>query len=219
MIEAEREKSEKLLLNILPKDTADELKEKNSVAPKFYETVTVMFSDFKGFTLLAEQMTADELVTELDFIFRKFDKIISRYPIEKIKTIGDSYMCAGGLPNVNSSNPVDMVKASLEINQFMQDLKAERINAGKKYFDIRIGLRTGSVVAGVVGDKKFAFDIWGDTVNIASRMESSGEPGKVNISGVTYAYIKDFFSCTYRGMIPAKNKGEIDMYFVDSLKN
>jgi adenylate cyclase len=218
IIEKEREKSEKLLLNILPKDTAEELKEKNSVAPKFYETVTVMFSDFKGFTMLAEQMTADDLVSELNYIFRKFDEIISRYPIEKIKTIGDSYMCAGGLPHANSTNPVDMVKVSLEINRFMQDMKAERIKSGKKYFEIRIGLHTGSVVAGVVGDKKFAYDIWGDTVNIASRMESSGEAGKVNISGTTYGYIKEYFSCTYRGKIPAKNKGEIDMYFVDSEK-
>jgi class 3 adenylate cyclase len=185
LIEIEREKSEKLLLNILPKETADELKRNNAVTPKRFEQVTVMFTDFKGFTTIAEKMSAEELVSELDFIFKKFDEIISRYPIEKIKTIGDAYMCAGGLPVANTTNPMDVVMAALEICEWMKN-RGEKIEDRREKFEVRIGIHTGSVIAGVVGDKKFAYDIWGDTVNTASRMESSGEAGKVNISGETY---------------------------------
>lgn len=204
----ERRKSEKLLLNILPAETARELKANGKATAKHYEQVTVMFTDFKGFTTIVEKLSAEELVNELDFLFRKFDEIISKYPIEKIKTIGDAYMCAGGLPTANSTNAKDIVNAALEIQEWM-------ISQNGKW-NLRIGIHTGAVTAGVVGDKKFAYDIWGDAVNTASRMESSGEAGKINISASTYEYIKSDFECEYRGKIPAKNKGEIGMYFVAS---
>ncbi len=214
-IDFERKRSDKLLLNILPEEIAEELKEKGSATAKQYETVSVLFTDFKGFTMVAEKLTPEELVKELDICFLAFDKIIDKHGLEKIKTIGDAYMCAGGIPVENTTNPVDIVKAGLEIKKFMENLKAEREAKGEDFWDLRIGIHTGSVVAGVVGKNKFAYDIWGDAVNTASRMESSGIPGKVNISGTTYSLVKDKFKCTYRGKVKAKNKGEIDMYLVE----
>jgi len=215
-IEYERERSDKLLLNILPEETAEELKEKGSATPKHYDQVSVLFTDFKGFTNIAEKLTPKELVAELNNCFLEFDKIIDKHKLEKIKTIGDAYMCAGGIPVENTTNPIDIVKAGLEIKDYMENLKKERETAGEDFWELRIGIHTGPVVAGVVGKNKFAYDIWGDAVNTASRMESSGVPGKVNISGETYEIIKDQFKCTYRGKIKAKNKGEVDMYIVES---
>jgi adenylate cyclase len=218
IIENEKERSEKLLLNILPLETAEELKEKGSATPKQYEMVSVLFTDFKGFTNIAEKLTPQELVAELNRCFFEFDKIIDKHNLEKIKTIGDAYMCAGGIPVANTSNPVEIVRAGLEIKQFMDDLKQKREAAGQDYWELRIGIHTGPVVAGVVGKNKFAYDIWGDAVNTASRMESSGIPGKVNISGTTYDLVRDHFECSHRGKIQAKNKGEIDMYIVEKEK-
>ncbi len=215
IIEAEKEKSDKLLLNILPFETAEELKEKGSATPKQYEMVSVLFTDFKGFTTIAEKLTPELLVEELNHCFLEFDFIIDKYNLEKIKTIGDSYMCAGGIPVINSSNPVDAVRAGLEIQAYMERLKEERLAKGQDCWELRVGIHTGKVIAGVVGKNKFAYDIWGDTVNVASRMESSGAPGRVNISGATYELVKDQFNCVHRGKVQAKNKGEIDMYFVD----
>jgi class 3 adenylate cyclase/tetratricopeptide (TPR) repeat protein len=214
LIKIEREKSEKLLLNILPEETAAELKEKGYASPRQYELVTVLFTDFVGFTMVAEKMTPQEIVRELDYCFMEFDRIIDRHNLEKIKTIGDSYMCAGGIPVANDSNPFDVVEAALEIRDFMDKTRKAREDSGEAYWQLRIGVHTGPVVAGVVGKNKFAYDIWGDAVNTASRMESSGEAGKVNISGRTYEIIKEHFDCSYRGKIKAKNKGEVDMYFV-----
>ncbi|MFI5135602.1 MAG: adenylate/guanylate cyclase domain-containing protein, partial [Chitinophagales bacterium] len=210
-----RKRSDELLLNILPEETAEELKATGSAEAKSFDEVTVMFTDFKNFTQASEKMNAKELVSEINLLFSEFDKIISKHNIEKIKTIGDSYMCAGGLPVANKTNATDVVDAALEIQHFMNQLKELREKENKHSFEIRIGIHTGSVVAGIVGIKKFAYDIWGDTVNIASRMESSGEAGKVNISGTTYELVKDKFICIQRGKIQAKNKGEIDMYFVE----
>jgi len=215
IIANEKERSEKLLLNILPFETAEELKIKGSATPKHYDMVSVLFTDFKGFTKIAEKLTPQELVEELNQCFVAFDRIIDKYKLEKIKTIGDAYMCAGGIPAANKTNPIDIVKAGLEIRQFMDDLKKEREAIGKDYWELRIGIHTGPVIAGVVGKNKFAYDIWGDAVNTASRMESSGIPGQVNISGTTYDYIHEHFHCTHRGKVQAKNKGEIDMYIVD----
>ena len=215
-IDYERKRSDKLLLNILPEETAEELKEKGSATPKHYDLVSVLFTDFKGFTNIAEKLTPQELVKELDNCFLAFDKIIDKHNLEKIKTIGDAYMCAGGIPVANTTNPFDVVEAGLEIKEYMDNLKEERESMGKDFWELRIGIHTGPVVAGVVGKNKFAYDIWGDAVNTASRMESSGIPGKVNISGDTYEIVKDRFKCTYRGKIKAKNKGEIDMYIVES---
>lgn len=217
VVETEKRRSDELLLNILPAEVAEELKEKGRTEAKLFEQVTVMFTDFKDFTQTAEKLSPRELVAEIDATFSAFDHIISKYNIEKIKTIGDSYMCVGGLPVANKTNAADVVTAALEIQRFMEQQAEERRKEGKDAFDIRIGVHTGPVVAGIVGVKKFAYDVWGDTVNIASRMESSGEAGRVNISGETYERVKDVFRCSYRGKIKAKNKGEIDMYFVESL--
>ncbi|MBC8047050.1 MAG: tetratricopeptide repeat protein [Fimbriimonadaceae bacterium] len=213
-----RKRSDELLLNILPQEVAEELKQKGSAEAKQFDEVTVMFTDFKGFTQISEKLSPAELVAEIDRCFKAFDHIIEKHNIEKIKTIGDSYMCAGGLPVVNKTHADDVVSAALEIQQYMHEHIEERRKQNKEVFEIRIGIHTGPVVAGIVGVKKFAYDIWGDTVNIASRMESSGETGKVNISGSTYALVKDKFQCDHRGKIEAKNRGMIDMYFVKNLQ-
>lgn len=215
VIEREKERSEELLLNILPYEIAEELKQKGSADARQFDSVTVMFTDFKDFTKISEKLSAAELVEEIDICFRAFDQIITRHNLEKIKTIGDSYMCAGGLPNPNPSHATDVVNAALDLQQFMTDRMKQRQQEGKVIFSMRTGIHTGPVVAGIVGVKKFAYDIWGDTVNIASRMESSGEEGKINISEATYNLIKQQFRCTHRGRIQAKNKGEINMYFVE----
>lgn len=215
-IASEKKRSEELLLNILPEEVAEELKAKGSADARQIDMVTVLFTDFKGFTQLAELLSPQELVAEIDHCFREFDHIMQRHGVEKIKTIGDAYMAAGGLPVANLTHAEDVVKAALEIQSFMRQYKEQREKAGKKFFEIRIGVHTGPVVAGIVGVKKFAYDIWGDTVNTASRMETSGETGKVNISEATFQLVKDHFNCQYRGKITAKNKGEMDMYFVET---
>ena len=214
----EKLKSENLLLNILPNETAEELKATGTAKTKYFEKVTVMFTDFHNFTQISEKMHPEQLVAAINYYFSSFDNIISRHDIEKIKTIGDSYMCAAGLPNKNTTHASDTVKAALEILKFMEERKVEKQKCNEPWFDVRIGIHTGPIVAGIVGIRKFAYDIWGDTVNMASRMESSGEVGKINISGATYEFIKDEFTCTYRGKVNAKNKGMIDMYYVEGEK-
>jgi len=214
-ISKEKKRSDELLLNILPEETAEELKLTGTAQPKSFDLISVMFTDFKGFTQLSEKLSAKELVSEINECFSAFDHIMSKYGVEKIKTIGDAYMAAGGLPTPNDTHPIDVVKAALDVQKFMEEHKAKKIAAGQLFFEIRIGVHTGPVVAGIVGVKKFAYDIWGDTVNTASRMESSGEIGKVNISGTTYEKVKHKFDCIHRGKIQAKGKGEIDMYFVE----
>ena len=213
-ITIEKQKSEELLLNILPAEVANELKEKGSSDAKMFDQVTVLFTDFKGFTQLSEKLSPKELIAEINDCFSAFDHIMQKYGIEKIKTIGDAYMAAGGLPTAHDTHPEDVVNAALEIQQYMIAHKKAKVAAGQLYFEIRIGIHTGPVVAGIVGVKKFAYDIWGDTVNIASRMESSGEVGHVNISSTTYELVKDKFTCTYRGQIDAKGKGQMAMYYV-----
>ncbi|RAI89425.1 adenylate/guanylate cyclase domain-containing protein [Algoriphagus yeomjeoni] len=217
-LQNEKEKSDELLLNILPLHIARELKEKGSAQTKRYASATVLFTDFVGFSLIAEKMTAVDLVAEIDFCFKKFDRIIEKHGIEKIKTIGDSYMAAGGIPVANITHPIDVINAAIEIRDFIEEHKAVSIRENKPVFELRIGIHTGNIVAGIVGLNKFAYDIWGDTVNLASRMESSGEAGKINVSGATYELVKDRFSCIHRGKVQAKNKGEVDMYFVERYK-
>lgn len=214
----ERGKSEELLLNILPYTVAKQLKTKGYSNLRKYRLVTVMFTDFKGFTQLAEQLPTETLIEQLSFYFDKFDDIVDKHYIEKIKTIGDSYMCAGGLPLRNKSNPINVTLASLEIQEFAKAITEEQKNNNSKPWGLRLGIHSGEVIAGVIGKKKFAYDIWGDTVNTASRMESSGEVGKVNISGDTYKYLKDYFECSFRGKVNVKHKGEMEMYFVNRLK-
>ncbi len=215
VIESERKKSDDLLLNILPFETAQELKETGTSQARHFDSVTMIFTDFKGFTQLSEKLSPTDLVAEIDHCFKAFDEIADKYDIEKIKTIGDSYMAAGGLPISRDGHAEDSINAAIEIRDFMQSLKEQREKEGKHFFEIRIGIHTGPVVAGIVGTKKFAYDVWGDTVNTASRMESSGEPGKVNISEATYQIVKNKFSFESRGMIQAKNKGPINMYFAE----
>ncbi len=218
-LEIEKNKTDELLQNILPYEIAEQLKNKGQVKAKKYRMVTIMFTDFKDFTKISSELEPEVIIKELGVYFKKFDEITENHFIEKIKTIGDAYMCVGGLPLRNKSNPIDIVLAAMEIQQFMKDYNALRKAKGHTVWELRLGIHTGKVVAGVIGTKKFAYDIWGDAVNTASRLETAGEPGKINISGETYEYIKDYFICTYRGKIPAKNKGEIDMYFVEGLKN
>ena len=214
-ISKEKKRSDELLLNILPEETAEELKLTGTAQPQSFDLISVMFTDFKGFTQLSEKLSAKELVNEINECFSAFDHIMTKYGVEKIKTIGDAYMAAGGLPTPNQTHAVDVVNAAIEVREFMDAHKAKKAAAGQLFFEIRIGVHTGPVVAGIVGVKKFAYDIWGDTVNTASRMESSGEIGKVNISGTTYEMVKDKFKFQHRGKIQAKGKGEIDMYFVE----
>jgi class 3 adenylate cyclase len=213
----EKEKSDNLLANVLPKTTASEIMEKGKAAKIKYNFVTVLFSDIQGFTKIAEETNPETLIDELDKFFFYFDSVVERLGIEKIKTIGDAYMCAGGIPEKNRTNPVEVVLAALEMQAYMNRVKETSELEGMKYWDIRIGIHTGTVVAGVVGHKKLSYDIWGDTVNTASRMESSGEGGKINISGTTYEFVKDFFICEHRGKMPVKYKGELDMYFVKGI--
>jgi adenylate cyclase len=213
----EKEKTETLLSNVLPKTTAAEIMAKGKAAKIKYNFVTVLFSDIQGFTKIAEEMNPEVLIDELDKFFFHFDSVVEKYGIEKIKTIGDAYMCAGGIPERNRTNPVEVILAALEMQQYMLKLKTASEIEGMKFWDIRIGIHTGTVIAGVVGQKKLSYDIWGDTVNTASRMESSGDAGKINISGTTYEFVKDFFVCEHRGKMPVKYKGELDMYFVNRI--
>lgn len=216
IIAKEKDRSENLLLNILPADIAAELKEKGRADARDFDMVSILFTDFQGFTAAAEKLNAQDLVSEINTCFEAFDGIMSKYNVEKIKTIGDAYMAAGGLPIPSHDSVRNTVLAALEMQTFIAKRKAELDAAGKPGFEMRVGVHTGPVVAGIVGVKKFAFDVWGDTVNTASRMESSGEVGKVNISQSTYELLKDDpeFAFESRGKIEVKGKGEIGMYFV-----
>ena len=216
-LQVEKDRSENLLLNILPADIAAELKEKGRADARDFELVSILFTDFKGFTAASEKLSAQDLVSEINNCFEAFDGIMGKYGIEKIKTIGDAYMAAGGLPVPTDDSVKNTVLAALEMQDFISKRKVELDAQGKPCFEMRVGVHTGPVVAGIVGVKKFQYDIWGDTVNTASRMESSGEVGKVNISESTYKLVKDdaHFVFESRGKIAAKGKGELEMYFVE----
>ncbi len=213
-IDAERNRAEGLLLNILPDEVAAELKHKGTATPQHYDSVSVLFTDFQGFTKISSTMHPTEVVQELNDFFLQFDEVCERHNLEKIKTIGDSYMCAGGLPVENKSHPTDAVAAAREMLQVVERHNAKLAKAGKASWNIRIGVHTGEVVAGVVGSKKFAYDIWGDTVNVASRMESNCPAGEINISEATYKLVNRAFNCEYRGEVEVKNKGKMGMYLV-----
>lgn len=217
-LEIERHKAEGLLLNILPEETASELKETGTATPRFYEEVSVLFTDFKGFTEISATMTAQQVIDELGQCFNAFEEVADRFGLEKIKTIGDSFMCAAGIPVPVAHHARVAVAAGLQMLAIHRRWQQQQQAAGRPYWDVRIGLHTGPVVAGVIGKKKFAYDIWGDTVNTASRMESSSQPGQVNISAATHALVESWFECDYRGYVAAKGKGEVEMYFVRRLR-
>lgn len=210
-LKSEKKKSDELLLNILPAEIAEELKENGKSKAQLFDDVSVLFTDFVNFTQISERLGAEELVAELHECFQAFDNIMERNGMEKIKTIGDAYLAVSGMPVHNDLHAYNAVKAGIEIIAFM---KARNVHF--RTFEIRIGIHSGPLVAGIVGVKKFAYDIWGDTVNTASRMESTSEAGKINISAATHQLVKNDFTFTYRGKIDAKHKGEIDMYFVES---
>lgn len=212
-IEAEREISEDLLLNILPAHIAEELRANDHVEPKYYPDATIVFADLVGFTRMVESLSVERVVRLLDTLFTDYDRITHAYRLEKLKTIGDSYMCAGGLARQGSSHPIDAVMAGYD---FVEATR-ERGRAENLPLSVRIGIHTGPVTAGVVGIDKFAFDIWGDTVNIASRLEAASEPGRINVSAATYRRIKDFFACRNRGQIETKDARAFDMYFVEGV--
>lgn len=216
-IQSEKAVAEKLLLNILPEEIADELKKFGRSYARRHEEVTVLFADIVGFTDIAAKMSPDELVSQLDECFRGFDRIVEKYSIEKIKTIGDCYMCVSGLPTADADHAINAVHVALDMQDFIKGFNSLKKIQGLPLFKIRIGLHTGPVVSGVVGTKKFAYDIWGDTVNITAQMEQKSEPSKINISETTFRKIVKHFNTTHRGKIQIKNKTELDMYFVDSV--
>jgi class 3 adenylate cyclase len=234
----EKKLSDELLHNVLPAETAEELKKYGTSGTRRFEQVTVLFCDFMGFTKISEILPAEELVAKLGECFEAYDRIVEKFDLEKIKTVGDCYICAGGLrvetdrwtdtlllaPDEKSTShngwettkeAIRAVKAAQQILVFLEDFNARQAESGKPLFQARIGIHTGPVVAGIVGIKKFAYDIWGDTVNIAARMEQSSEGGRINISGATYELVKSRFPCRYRGKVDAKGKGAVDMYFVE----
>lgn len=216
IIEKEKDRSENLLLNILPAEIAEELKEKGRAEARDFDMVSILFTDFVAFTQTSEKLSASELVAEINHCFEAFDHIIERYGIEKIKTIGDAYMAAGGIPVPTADSVKNTVLAALQMQAFISQRKIENNTAKKEAFEMRVGIHTGPVVAGIVGVKKFQYDIWGDTVNTASRMENAGEVGKVNISQATHEILKDEsdFQFEPRGRIAVKGKGEMEMWFI-----
>lgn len=214
----EKKRSDELLLNILPAEVMEELKATGKTTARNYDLVTVLFADIKDFTSIVEDLSPEELVSGIDEYFETFDSIVDKHGVEKIKTVGDAYICASGLPVANANNPVTIVEVGLEMAAAVLELQEKRSNLGQVVFEVRIGVHSGPVVAGVVGVKKFAYDIWGDTVNMAARMQQHGATGHVNISGTTHDLVKHRFNCTHRGRLEAKHKGEVDMYFVDAKK-
>ncbi|MFM7725323.1 MAG: adenylate/guanylate cyclase domain-containing protein, partial [Flavobacteriales bacterium] len=213
-VESQKKRSDELLLNILPEEVAEELKERGRAEARLISNVTVLFTDFKGFTQMSERLSPQDLVNEIHEYFSAFDAIAEKHGIEKIKTIGDAYMAAGGLPVPNETHALDVVAAAIDIRGFMEEQRLRKVARGETFFEIRIGIHTGPVVAGIVGVKKFQYDIWGDTVNTASRMESTGESGKINISQSTFELVKEHYNCEFRGELDAKGKGKLNMYFV-----
>lgn len=217
-LQRQQKRSDELLHNMLPSEIVEELKVKGKAKPRIYNSASVLFADIKDFTQWSESLEPRELIDTLQKLFSDFDDVLARNYIEKIKTIGDAYMCAGGVPMKNKSHPFDIVVAAFGLQNAVRQLDEQRALEGSKPWMLRVGINTGMVVTGVVGKIRTGYDIWGDAVNVASRLESACEPGKINISKSTYEVIKDYFECEYRGKIPAKHKGEIDMYFVNRLK-
>ncbi len=218
LLQIEKDKTEKLLKNVMPESTAEELKKSGKARARGYKVVSVLFTDFVGFTKISDRMKPSELVKKLDVYFTKFDEIIVKNNLEKIKTIGDAYMCAGGVPVRNNTNPIDTCLAGLQIQDYIQKRKNDALANGGDYWELRLGINTGEVTAGVIGSERLAFDIWGTTVNQAQRMEMLGAPGKVTITGATFSHIEPYFECTFLGKAQTKSSGMVEMYVVDRIK-
>lgn len=216
-IHRQRRKSDFLLSNILPKSAILELKKYGQVKARQYNNVSILFTDFVNFTAFAEKLSPDQLVAQIDICYRQFDQIIGRNQCEKIKTIGDAYMAVCGLPNADPDHALHLSKAALEIRDFMHYYNKHIRHADLPELRIRIGLHSGKVIAGVVGSNKFAYDIWGDSVNVAARMEQFGTPDFVNISAQTQRLLPSNAQTTYRGEIEVKGKGLIPMYYLEKL--
>jgi len=210
----EKKRADDLLNNILPKDIAEELKSSGQVIPRQFKNASIMMLDFKNFGIISRDMTPAKLISVLDYCFKGFDQITAKHRLEKIKTIGDAYLCVGGVPESNNTHALDCIAAAKDILSFLTEWKTKQISQNEPYFEARIGIHTGEVIAGVVGDKKFAFDIWGDAVNTCARVESTGEANQINISQTTYELIKGKVDCEHRGKIPIKNGAPLDMYFI-----
>ena len=207
-LQIEKEKSDQLLLNILPESVANKLKDKGNAVPRFFENISVMFIDIAGFTKYSETVSPEKLVEDIHFLFTGFDRICQKYDVEKIKTIGDAYLAASGLPIPDKNHASKILKAAADCLKFVETKKSKR-----PFFDVRIGIHSGPAVAGVVGEKKFAYDIWGDTVNTASRVESTGEAGKISVSKATHDLANSIGQYTHRGKVEAKGKGEMELFF------
>jgi class 3 adenylate cyclase/HD superfamily phosphodiesterase len=218
LLQREKDKTEKLLKKVIPESTAEELKKRGKSRARAYKKVSVLFTDFVGFTHISDRMTASALVKKLDIYFTKFDQIIIKNNLEKIKTIGDAYMCAGGVPVRNNTNPIDTCVAALQIQAYMLKRKNDAIANSEEFWELRLGVNTGEVTAGVIGSERLAYDVWGATVNQAQRMEMLGRPGKVTITGATHQHIEPYFECTYKGKVQSKSRGLLDMYEVDRIK-
>ena len=218
LLQREKDKTEKLLKNVMPESTAEELKKSGKARARGYKVVSVLFTDFVGFTKISDHMKPSELVKRLDVYFTKFDEIIVKNNLEKIKTIGDAYMCAGGVPVRNNTNPIDTCLAGLQIQAYIQKRKNDALANGSDYWELRLGINTGEVTAGVIGSERLAFDIWGTTVNQAQRMEMLGAPGKVTITGATFSHIEPYFECTFLGKAQTKSSGMVEMYVVERIK-
>jgi class 3 adenylate cyclase/predicted metal-dependent HD superfamily phosphohydrolase len=218
LLQIEKDKTEQWLLNTLPSQVVIELKRNGKVKAQAFKQVSIMFTDVVGFTRISETMAPSRIVSKLDILFQKFDEIIQANNLEKIKTIGDAYMCAGGVPVENSTNPIDACCAALQIQAFMDKLKYEAIADHEDYWEIRLGINTGPVIAGIIGNIRLAYDVWGSSVNLAQRMEMLGEPGKVTITGNTFQHIEPYFECDYKGKALTKSRTKVDMYVVQRIK-
>jgi len=218
LLQIEKDKTERLLKNMMPESTAEELKKSGKARARAYKTVSVLFTDFVGFTKISDRMPATELVKKLDVYFTRFDEIIVKNNLEKIKTIGDAYMCAGGVPVRNNTNPIDACLTALQIQAYMLQRKNDALANNEEYWQLRLGINTGEVTAGVIGSERLAYDIWGSTVNLAQRMEMLGEPDRVTITGATFKHIEPYFECLFMGKAQTKSRGLIDMYVVSRIK-
>ncbi len=216
--EKERERSDRLLLNILPRAVADELRTKEHVMPRYHDSVTIVFADFEGFSRLAEQIEPKSLIEQLDQFFSAFDAIAERHRLEKLKTIGDAYMCVGGLPEPNRTHDVDSCLAALSLIEFMRRTNTQRERLRLPRWELRVGIHSGAVMAGVVGKSKFIYDVWGDAVNIAARLEAAGGAGRINVSDTVYSRVRSLMEFEPRGAVEVKNKAPINMHFLTRIK-